>query len=263
MKRALLAIVGAFMIVVGLGVGGVGGSLAFLSGPDGVVSADAGRVSGNGYALVFNEFTINTVGDPTTVRQFAEFELGATSRTGKDIFMGIAPAAQVNEYLELSARDVVSDLTDGTARVVPIPGKSVPATPADQKFWTAQAQGADPKISLAQSGDDQTLVIMNAVPEPQVTVDVTLGLTSPAIFPVGLGLLIVGVLIFVLGVWLLIRAIRAGRRSDPPAPTDGPSTSAMADYQPGPQVVVPPAAPQTVVLPTPEHAQVSSPPTQG
>ncbi|HAM21238.1 MAG TPA: hypothetical protein DCQ04_02990, partial [Actinobacteria bacterium] len=62
MKRAVLAIVGAFLIVVGIGIGGAGGTLAFLSGPDGVVSADAGRISGNGYALVFNEFTINTVG---------------------------------------------------------------------------------------------------------------------------------------------------------------------------------------------------------
>ncbi|MGA9147322.1 MAG: hypothetical protein WBZ04_07190 [Candidatus Nanopelagicales bacterium] len=263
MKRAVLAIVGAFLIVVGIGIGGAGGTLAFLSGPDGVVSADAGRISGNGYALVFNEFTINTVGDPATVRQFAEFELSAASQSGNDVFMGIGPAAQVNEYLELSARDIVSDLSDGTARVIPIPGKSVPASPSEQKFWTAQAQGADPTISLAQSGDNQTLVIMNAVPEPQVTVNVTLGLTSGAIFPVGLGLLILGVLFLVLGIWSLWRAVRPRRPADLP-PSDGASPGAsIAEYQHDAQVVVTDPAPETVVLPVPDHAEASSPPKQG
>ena len=61
--------------------------MAYLSGPDGVVSADAGRVSGDGYALLFNEFTVNTVADPATVREYAELSMGAKSRNGKDVFM--------------------------------------------------------------------------------------------------------------------------------------------------------------------------------
>jgi hypothetical protein len=177
--------------------------------------------------------------------------------------MGIGPAAQVNEYLELSARDIVSDLSDGTARVIPIPGKSVPASPSEQKFWTAQSQGADPTISLAQSGDDQTLVIMNAVPEPQVTVNVTLGLTSAAIFPIGLGLLILGVLFLVLGIWSLRRAVRPRRPADLP-PSDGaPLGASLAEYQHDAEVVIIDPAPETVVLPVPDHAEASSPPKQG
>ena len=47
MKRALLAILGAILIVVGIGAGGVGGTLAALTGPDAAISGDAGTVNGN------------------------------------------------------------------------------------------------------------------------------------------------------------------------------------------------------------------------
>ncbi len=221
MKRALLAIFGAILIVLGIGASGAGGMLAFLSGPDGVIKADAGQVSGNGYALVFNEFTVNTAGDTERVRQFAEFTMGAKSRTGGQIFLGIAPASDVNNYLQTSARDVVSDLSNGTARVLPIPGKTVPPAPNEQTFWTAKSQGEAPTISLAQSGDDQTLVIMNATAEQQVSVDITLGVESGVLFPLGLGLIVLGVLLLVVGIWMVVRAIRR-RKGDEPPPSIGP-----------------------------------------
>lgn len=247
MKRALLAIVGAILAIVGIGVAGTGGTLAFLSGPDGVVSADAGRISGNGYALVFNEFTVNSVGDPTTVQQFAEMSMGAAAVDGKPIFLGIAPAQEVNDYLETTARDVVSDLSDGSARVVPIPGRTVPKPPAEQDFWVSQAQGVDPKISLAKSGDDQTLVIMNADPEPVVSVDVTLGLTSTALFPVGLGLLILGTLLLVLGFWMIVKGVRGRKDRDPVdgAGTGTPPVAPFADYRPSPDQTISLTSPST------------------
>ena len=249
MKRALLAIFGAILIIAGVGAAGLGGTVAYLSGPDGVVSADAGRVSGDGYALLFNEFTVNTVADPATVREYAELSMGAKSRNGKDVFLGIAPASAVNNYLKTTARDVVSDVSDGTARVVPIPGRTVPAAPGDQTFWTAKAQGSDPTISLAQSGDDQTLVIMNAVPEPQVSVDITLGLASSALFPAGLGLLILGTVLLVLGIWIVVRAVKARRHDEPPS--SGPDVEVsvaapLADYRSG--------IDQTISLTTPKES---------
>ncbi len=241
MKRALLAVFGAILIILGIGTTGAGGMLAFLSGPDGVINADAGQVSGNGYALVFNEFTVNSSGHTERIRQFAEFTMGAKSRTGGQVFLGIAPATDVNNYLQTSARDVVSDLSNGTARVVPIPGKTVPPAPNEQSFWTAKSQGEAPTISLAQSGDDQTLVIMNATAEPQVSVDITLGVESGAIFPFGLGLIVLGVLFLILGIWLVIRAMRRRRNAEPPSttayPPGPPSPSAY-----GSSAVTPPGA---------------------
>lgn len=216
MKRALLAILGTILIIVGVGTAGVGGTLAALTGPDAAISGDAGKVSGNGYALVFNEFTINTGTDTETLKSFADFKMGAKSTTGQELFLGIAPADAVNEYLRTTARDIVSDLSGGTARVVPVPGKTIPAKPSEQTFWTAQSQGIDPTISLNASGANSTLVIMNADAQQQLSVDVTIGVESAAIFPAGLGLLFVGVLLLVVGIWVVVIAFRS--RDDTAAP---------------------------------------------
>lgn len=219
MKRALLAILGTILIIVGVGTAGVGGTLAALTGPDAAISGDAGKVSGNGYALVFNEFTINAGADTKALKSFVDFKMGAKSTTGSELFLGIAPAEAVNGYLQTTARDIVSDLSGGTARVVPVPGKTVPAKPSEQTIWTAQSQGINPTISLNASGANSTLVIMNADAQQQLSVDVTIGVESPAIFPVGLGLIFFGVLLLVLGIWVVVIAFKP--RDDampPPAP---------------------------------------------
>ncbi len=219
MKRALLAIFGTILIIVGIGTAGVGGSLAALTGSDGAISGDAGRVTGNGYALVFNEFTINTAGNAEQLKKVAEFRMGATSNTGSELFLGIASADEVNGYLRTTSRDIVSDLSDGSARVVPVPGSTIPAKPSEQPFWTAQSKGMSPTISLAQSGANQTLVIMNADAQQQLTVDITLGVESAAIFPVGLGLVFLGVLLLVLGIWIVVVAFKP--REDAGLPVTG------------------------------------------
>ncbi|MGB3676546.1 MAG: hypothetical protein WA988_19110 [Candidatus Nanopelagicales bacterium] len=257
MKRALLAILGAILIVVGIGAGGVGGTLAALTGPDAAISGDAGTVNGNGYALVFNEFTINTAGGEEALKRIAEFRMGATSRNGNELFLGIAPAEDVNNYLRTTAREIVSDLSDGTARVVPVPGNTVPAKPSEQTFWTAQSQGMSPTISLATSGANQTLVIMNADAAQQVSVDVTIGIESATLFPIGLALVFVGVLFLVLGIWLVVVAFRPKSDQSPPAPPAPLYPPEIQSSNLAPATPAgPPAPPSTNVPP-------AAPPSQG
>lgn len=251
MKRALLAILGTILIVVGIGSAGVGGTLSALTGPDGAISGSAGKVTGNGYALVFNEFTINTAGSTDTLRKIAEFRMGATSTTGNELFLGIAPADQVNNYLRTTSRDIVSDLSEGTARVVPVPGNAIPSKPSEQTFWTAQSQGIAPTISLAQSGANQTLVIMNADAQQQLSVDITLGVESDAIFPIGLGLVFVGVIFLMLGIWVVVIAFKPRATNKPPAPTNP-----LSDLYP-PGQLSPPVEPPSG-QPT---SQVANPPS--
>lgn len=208
MKRGFQAFFGALLLVLGLVAASSGGFLAVLVGPDGKIAAPAGNVVGEGYALVLNEFSIDTVGDPNTVRGFADFQIGASSTENERIFIGIAPAAEVNSYLARSARDVVSDISNETARVVPIPGADKPDDPMDETFWDAKAEGADPVLSLERSGVNQSLVIMNSSASQGVNVNMTLGLISAALFPIGLGIVVLGVLFLVLGVMLLVRSSR-------------------------------------------------------
>lgn len=257
MKRALLAILGTILIVVGIGAGGVGGTLAALTGPDAAISGEAGTVNGNGYALVFNEFTINTAGGEEALKRIAEFRLSATSTTGNEIFLGIAPADDVNAYLRTTAREIVSDLSDGTARVVPIPGNTVPGKPAEQSFWSAQSQGTSPSISLATSGANQTLVIMNVDAAQQVSVDLMIGIESAALFPIGLGLVFVGVLFLVLGIWLIVAAFRPKSDQTPPAP---PAPLYPPEIQPSNVAAATAASPP---MPPSTTGPAAAPPSQG
>jgi|GEM_PF-1363519 len=230
MKRGLQVFLGTLLVVLGLAMTGGGGSLTVLVGPDGEISAPAGTVAGEGYALVLNEFTIDTAGDANTVRNFADFQVGAESTNNERIFIGIAPAADVNSYLAMSARDIVSDLSDSTARVVPLPGGKQPGEPMDETFWDAKAEGANPVLSLDKSGVNQSLVIMNSNASEGVSVNMTLGLLSAALFPIGLGLLIIGVLLLILGVMLIVRG---SRRRKPDAPADAASFIPFATPAPG------------------------------
>jgi hypothetical protein len=256
MKRGLKAFFGALLLVLGLAMASGGGFLAVLVGPDGELSAPAGNVAGEGYALVLNEFTIDTAGDPNTVRSFAEFLVGAQSTENKRIFIGIAPAADVNDYLATSARDVVSDISDSTARVVPIPGATKPGKPMNETFWDAKAEGANPVLSLEQSGVSQTLVIMNSNASEGVNVNMTLGLVSAALFPIGLGLLILGVLLIVLGVMLIARGSR-GRKAD--VPTDGAPVVASAAEASGHAEFATASVPTQALPPTPPAAPPAPP----
>ncbi|NQU37925.1 MAG: hypothetical protein HQ526_10075 [Actinobacteria bacterium] len=275
MKRGIQAFFGALLVVLGLTMTAGGGFLAVLVGPDGEISAPAGNVAGKGYALVLNEFTIDTAGDPNTVRNFADFRVGARSTENERIFIGIAPAADVNKYLATSARDVVSDISDSSARVVPIPGAKQPGDPMDETFWDAKAEGANPVLSLDQSGVNQSLVIMNSNASEGVSVNMTLGLVSAALFPIGLGVLIVGVLLLILGVMLLVRGSRGGKPETPsdeppvvpfttPAPFVGAPDGAGFSTASAPTQSLPPmSAPAEAPAPAPGPGPGSPPPTAG
>ena len=90
---------------------------------------------------------------------------------------------------------------------------------------------------------------MNAVAEAQVGVDITLGLASSALFPAGLGLLILGTVLLVLGIWMVVRAVKARRHDEPPS--SGPDVEVsvaapLADYRSG--------IDQTISLTTPKES---------
>ena len=228
MKRVLFSVIGAILMLFGLAIAGTGGTLTSIVGPSGEASTDVGKITGNGYALVLNDFAVNTFLDKDSVDNLGEFNVGAKSQTSNQIFIGIAPTKVVNEYLSGSARGVVSDLQGGSARVIPIPGPVVPKAPADQNFWLVQAQGAAPSVSLSQSGPNTTVVVMNVVPSKPVVVDMTLGFASSSLFPIGLLLIIVGVLLLVLGVFLLVRGLR-GSPKPPPSGTPPGAASPIAE----------------------------------
>lgn len=247
MKRAVLTILGLIVLLIGLGSVAVGTGLVVTVGSDGVVNNDVGRVSGAGYALVMNDFNVDTPASPDTVSKFAQLTATARSIDGEDLFIGVAPPTDVAKYLAGVERDIVSDLSGGRATVVPVPGSIVPQPPGSQTFWTAKAIGTKPTINLSPTGA-QTVVVMNATPTKPVNVDLQVGVKSEVLFPFGIGLIIFGVILVLLAIWIFVRAKKSRRRQLPPGAYPVAATQAVpyggrlgyGEPQPVTQPVAPP-----------------------
>ncbi len=213
MKRVILIIIGLILIVLGLGSLVAGSGIAATIGSDGKYTATAGTVKTSGYALVFNDFTVDTGGGKDAVAKVAEFTAGASAPGGKPLFIGVGPAAKVAKYLDGVPRDIVSDVTEAHSHLVPIPGTQQPSAPADQTFWTAQGTGVSPTVKLPTS-ENQSLVIMNQDASQPVNATLRVGVTSSKIFPLGIALAILGLLATILGIWLLVRARKSRKKVD-------------------------------------------------
>ncbi|MEI8082959.1 MAG: hypothetical protein WCI74_14070, partial [Actinomycetes bacterium] len=191
MKRVFLTIIGVILLLIGLAATLGGAAVLIFVGPSGVYSTDAGRITGTGNALLFNEFKVNTGSYTSTVEKVVELTVGATGANGQQVFVGVGPSAAVNHYLAGVQRDVVSDINGSSAKVTSIPGTTKPTPPNNQTFWTEKAVGTSPAIKVdAKPGT--TLVIMNATPTAPVSVNLLIGGKSSSLFPAAIVSVVIG-----------------------------------------------------------------------
>ncbi len=131
--------------------------------------------------------------------------------TGSEtLFMGIAPADAVAGYLDGVAHDQITDwdfFKNDAEDVVYTrnEGTTDPAAPGTEGFWVASVSGSGEQTLdwTIQSGE-WALVIMNADGSSGVSADVQLGVPAPsALVPLGLALLVVGLVAAIGGVRLI------------------------------------------------------------
>ena len=80
----------------------------------------------------------------------------------------------------------------------------------DQDFWLAQANGTGlQEIPLASEPGDYRLVVMNATASRGLIVDVYGSMTLPFLLPLGVAMLVMGLLLLALAVGLLVWGIRS------------------------------------------------------
>jgi hypothetical protein len=138
--------------------------------------------------------------------------------TGADVFIGIGPAKAVDAYLAGAAVDQVKDLDVDPFKLTTVPrrGSGQPAPPGSQDFWTVRASGAHASFDWKISDGSYRLVLMNADASPGVDANGRVGLTVDHLFGIGIGILIGGVLVTLIGIWLIILGVRT-RLTPPPA----------------------------------------------
>ncbi|HZK59757.1 MAG TPA: DUF4389 domain-containing protein, partial [Cryobacterium sp.] len=247
----VMLVIGTLFSVIGLGLltgGAVAGWASAQQQDSGYLQTPTGTFTVDSYALTSPRLNAVTErGMPQALPiDVASIRLRATSTAGNDIFIGIAPQADVDRYLadvhHTELRNV--RFVPFRAEYRDVAGTAAPTKPADETWWSASASGPGTQeiVWNLQSGN-WAVVVMNADASPSVAVDLQAGLHSDLLWPVALGLLVGGGILLLIGIFLVVAgAIGLGRAGPPPAGGAG-SLSQPAPGQAGPGPLTPEDSP--------------------
>jgi hypothetical protein len=221
-------------------------------------------------AIVSPEFSVKASDIPSQVRD-ASVTFHVTPKAGgAPIFVGVAPAKDLNRYLRNvtiahvstldqgasgtaqapSATDVASG--DGTeVQLVVEPGKRTRvAPPTAKQFWVRQADSAtgDITVTLADlEGKDVRVVVMRNDGKPGLAVDASMSFQAPILKTIGWWILGIGLVIGLVGIgliiWMIVLLGRPKRVAPAAAPTDSTPTAFVTADDDRPAVDTAPAPP--------------------
>ncbi len=228
--RIIGIVIGSLLGLMALGLLAGGAFLsigyAIVTAGDGYFDADLERLSTATAAITTEEADLQAdPGPPDWVMDFMDVsvQIKATGAAdAADTFIGIGSKSDVDAYLGDAARDEIREVrAGGDVRYRTIPGSGPVAPPTEQSFWVASASGVGTQeLSWDVAEGTWMAVLMNSDGSPGVIADVTVGAKSPAVLPVGIGLLVAGLLFMVAAVVIIVLFAVVGRSDEVPEPRD-------------------------------------------
>lgn len=238
----LLATVGIVLTAAGIAL-----AVADATQRDGRYAyTDTDRLQTVGHAIATAPIRVDLDGEVASggtfdLAELISVQLRATPVVpGRDVFLGVADAADVDGYLRDVPHAVLGDdpwendyAVGGSERwttgsetdlgLDEVPGTRAPEPPTDQDFWTQSATGADQQtITVDLRSGVWVVVVMNADSSQPVWVDVQAGAHTELFGLAKPGVLIAGIVALVLGLPLvLLGAAGLGRDIDRGSRTDG------------------------------------------
>ena len=216
--RVAGVLAGALLLLIGLGGAGAGGGLLWLEGQRdaaGYVTTPADRFDDGGYALRFDAEDLSPAIDdwPWAQDILGDLRVDVSGADSRPLFAGIARTADVDRYLggvPHRAYREYRPMAAGTHMRAVRP----PDTPGNLDIWTETATGTgDLTLDWTPRPGDWSLVVMNADATRDVHADIAVGATAPALVPVAVTVLSVGVAVLVGGAVLLALSARPPRRT--------------------------------------------------
>jgi hypothetical protein len=211
----VLALVGLPLLLGGLGLGW---ALGTQRDSDGFFTTGTGRLTTSTPALAVGDLTV-VIDGPEAVwsgRDLATLRISATSADGSGVFVGVAPTADLEAYLDPAGYDRVDTLRGDPFRYTVTrhgSGTATLAPPGDQSFWTTSSSGPGTQtVVWSLEPGTYSAVLMNEDGTPGVTVDAVAGARSGLLVPVAWALGVVGLLVIVAGALLVVLG------ATPPAP---------------------------------------------
>ncbi|TDW29404.1 DUF4389 domain-containing protein [Cryobacterium psychrophilum] len=244
-RRALLlilVILGSLIASSGLATVLGGSALAWVNaqqGAAGYLSTPTETLSVNTYAVTSPSLDLgNQQGLTVIAGDLGNIRLQATStQTNVPLFLGIAPTADVERYLASAAHSEITsmEMYPFAARFRQLTGTEQPAPPGTQDFWAASTTGTGTQelVVALESGKEipsgrWTVVIMNVDASQGVSADVSVGARVGFLGPLGVLLILGGILSLLVGIALiLVGAIMLGREQE-----RGGASASGADGQP-------------------------------
>ena len=200
--RIIQIILGAVILLAGLGVAGAGAGLIWANATQrdaqGYFTSPVEPFVADGVALVSSvDFSMKPGPNSwISLDPLGTLRVRASLATGP-IFLGVAPTPDVERYLAGAAHSVVTSVSvlPFAANYREVSGsRSVPA-PTTTSFWVASASGAGVRtISWHSTSGQWSLVVMRADARSGVAARVSVATNTGLVLPVGVGLVVGGVL---------------------------------------------------------------------
>lgn len=218
-----------FLIVVGVIIALLGGACmggsAFVAaavGTDGWIESDEGQLDTSTHALI-SEVADIAEGDEDAAEFFDVFEFRLRvniDAADQDVFFGIGRAGAVTAYLAGVEHDVVDDVEFEPLRfeTTSVPGDEEPDPPADQDFWVESVSGTgEQELDWEIEPGSYRFVLMNADGSPGLDTQARFGVKIPYVTGIMIGLVVAGGIALLIGIVLVVLAIRSGGTKQQPA----------------------------------------------
>lgn len=193
-------IIGCLALLPALGMlaGGVAITVAHGVADDGFFDVTIDRIDSDGVAVAAVDLWDTAADDEDWpwVLDWLDPDIRLEARGARstdDVFIGIAATDDIEAYLDGASFDEITSFDDRTPTYAPRPGDAVVAPPTEQTFWVAEASGSGlQQLEWEARNGDWSVVVMNADGSPEVAADVNVGVSSDAVLPIGIVLLVLG-----------------------------------------------------------------------
>jgi hypothetical protein len=146
----------------------------------GYLTTDATSLDTDGYALTIEEIDLDSL-DGDWLLGKARLRV-ATADSDAQLFVGVAPEDQVDDYLAGVQHSTVAEIGDPTTRYAEHPGGPVSVNPADSDIWDAQVTGSGTQsLEWTPRAGHWTVVVMNSDGAGGVHVTADVGATVPVL----------------------------------------------------------------------------------
>ena len=239
--RIVALIFGVGGILAGLLIVPSAAAVLGVDREDGFVTTDAYTFERSSNAIVSEDIDVLTDAPAAVVDVFVdpvEIRITGSSADGSGLFLGIAPAEDVDAYLDAVAYDEIGNITfdgDEVTDVVYVrhTGAGAPDAPASQDFWEVSVMGAGTQsLEWDIATGNWTVVMMNADGSAGVEAELDFGFKISNLGAIAWSVLGFGVFSIVAGSFLVYMGVRTTPRIDRPQPPMPPP--AMPPPSPGP-----------------------------